>query len=146
MGEAKGRVERASKTMGKVKKTWMWASTKHDSTLTAQQSLQQVARRANAQVLNEHAAAAGVQAWAVAIYNKLPSAGGLFALIADSGVRPAKKWLHGFSEFTDLVAEGLELTSHLADAGHAERIEQDWEDAVKKAHATQAFHEHMVCR
>ncbi|KAM0702524.1 hypothetical protein Q7P35_009953 [Cladosporium inversicolor] len=123
---AKGKGERASKTMVKVERKGMWESTKHDSTLTAQKSLQQVARRANAQVLNEHAAAAGVQAWAVAIYGKLPSARGVVALIADSGVRPVKQWLRGFTE-----------------AGRAERIEQDWEDAVKRAHATHALHEHM---
>lgn len=142
---AKGKGERASKTMGKVERKGFWASTKHDSTITAQKSLQQVARRANAQVLNEHAAAAGVQAWAVAIYGKLPSARGVVELIADSGVRPVKQWLRGFSEFTHSVAEGLELTSRLAEAGRAERIEQDWEDAVKRAHATHALHEHMVC-
>jgi hypothetical protein len=37
------------------------------------------------------------------------------------------------------------LTFSTAAAGRAARIEQDWEDAVKKAIATHAFNERMVC-
>ena len=142
IGRAKGKVERASETINKVERTGMWASIKHYSEPTAHQSLHLVACRADAHILNEHA---GLQTWTVAFYSKLPSPKQLVEFITDSGVRPVKKWLHGFSEFTHLVAERLELTSHSATAGRAERDEQDWKDAVKRAHATHAFHEHMVC-
>jgi hypothetical protein len=37
------------------------------------------------------------------------------------------------------------LTLSIAAAGRAARIEQDWEDAVKKAIVTHAFNERMVC-
>ena len=140
--EGKGKVERASETMDKVERTGMWASIKHHSDPTAHQSLHLVACRADAHTLDKHA---GVQAWTVALYSKLPSAKDIFALVTDSSVRPVKKWLHGFSEFTHLVPKRLELTSHLAEAGRAERTEQDWKDAVKRAHETHALHEQMVC-
>lgn len=140
--EGKGKVERASETMDKVERTGMWASIKHYSDPTAHQSLHLLACRADAQILNQHA---GVQTWTVALYGKLPTATQVVEFIADSGVRPVKKWLYEFSEFTHLVAAKHELTSHLATAGRAERDEQDWKDAVKRAHATHALHEHMVC-
>lgn len=142
MGKAKGKVERASETVTRVERKGMWASIKHYSDPTAHQSLHLVACRADAHTLDKHA---GVQAWTVALYSKLPSAKDIFALVTDSSVRPVKKWLHGFSEFTHLVPKRLELTSHLAEAGRAERTEQDWKDAVKRAHETHALHEHMVC-
>jgi hypothetical protein len=144
MAGAKGKVEKASETVGKVERTGMLASFKHYSTSTAQQSLNvhSVARCANAHILNKHA---GVRTWAVALYSKLPSAKDFFALITDSSIRPVKDWLHGLSKFTRAVAGRLELTLYLAEAGRAERTEQEWEDAVKRAHAPHAFHEHMVC-
>jgi len=89
--------ERAGETMGKVERTGMWASIKHDPEPTAQQSLHSVARRAGAQLLDENA---GVRAWTLTFYGKLPSARSLIALITKSGVRPVKKWLRGFSKFT----------------------------------------------
>ena len=140
--EGKGKVERASETMDKVERTGMWASIKHHSDPTAHQSLHLVACRADAHILNQHV---GVQTWTVALYSKLPTAGQVVDFIADSGVRPVKKWLYGFSEFTHLVAAKHELTSYSATAGRAERNEQDWRDAVKRAHATDALHERMVC-
>jgi len=139
---AMGNVARASETMGEVERTEAWATIKQYTAPTAQQSLHLAAQRANAHLLVEHA---GVTTWTAAICSNLPSPKGIFALITDSGIRPVAKWLQGFSEFTHLVAERLELTLCLAAAGHAERAEQDWEDAVKRAHATHAFHEHMVC-
>ena len=142
IGKGKGKVEKASETMDKVERTGMWASIKHYSDPTAHQSLHLLACRADAHILNQHA---GLQTWTVALYRKLPTAGQVVEFIADSGVRPMKNWLHGFSEFTHLIAGRLELTSHLAAAGRAERDEQDWEDAVKRAYATHALHEHMVC-
>ena len=144
MAGAKCKVERASETVGKVERTGMLASFKHYSQSTAQQSLNMhsVARCANAHILNEHAA---VRTWAAALYSKLPSLRGFFALITDSGVRPVEQWLHSFSKFTHPVAQRLELTCCVAEAGRAERTEQDWQDAVKGAHATHEFHEHMVC-
>jgi hypothetical protein len=144
MAGAKGKVEKASETVGKVERTGMLASFKHYSTSTAQQSLNEhsVARCADAHILNEHA---GLRTWAVALYSKLPSPKDLFALITDSSIRPVQDWLHGMSKFTRPVAKRLELTFCLADAGRAERTEQEWQDAVKRAHAKHAFHEHMVC-
>ena len=144
--ERMGKVERASETMGEVERTEAWATIKHYTEPTAQQSLHSVAQRDNTHLLVEHA---GVSTWTAAICSKLPSPKGLVAFIADSGILPVKnvkKWLRGFSKFTHLVEERLELTLCLAAAGEAEteRIEQDWQDAVKKAHATHAFHEHMV--
>ena len=142
MGKAKGKVERASETVTRVERKGMWASIKHYSDPTAHQSLHLVAWRADAHILNQHV---GVQTWTVALYRKLPTAGQVVEFIADSGVRPMKNWLHGFSEFTHLVPKRLELTSHLAEAGRAERTEQDWKDAVKRAHETHALHEQMAC-
>jgi hypothetical protein len=136
------KVERASETMGEVERTEAWATIKHYTAPTAQKSLHLAAQRANAHLLVEHT---GVTTWTAAICSNLPSPKSIFALITDSSNRPVAKWLQGFSKFTHLVAERLELTLCLAAAGHAERAEKDWEDAVKRAHATHAFHEHMVC-
>ncbi|GAB7336372.1 hypothetical protein MBLNU13_g09099t1 [Cladosporium sp. NU13] len=123
MGKGKGKVERASQTTNKVERSGMWATIKHYSEPTAHQSLHLVACRADAHILNKHA---GAKTWTVALYSKLLSPKHLVELIADSGVRPVKKWLHGFTE-----------------AGRSERTEQDWEEAVKRAHASHALHEHM---
>jgi trans-aconitate methyltransferase len=89
--------ERTGERLGKVERTGMWTSTKHDSETTARQSLHAVARRAGVQLLDE---SAGVPAWSMAFYSKLPSAKRLIALVTRSGIRPLRKWLRSFSEFT----------------------------------------------
>ena len=143
IGKGKDKVGRASETTSKVERSGMWATIKHYPEPTAHQSLHLLACRADAHILDKHA---GAQNWTAALYTKLPSPRQLVQFIADSGVRPVREWLHGLSAFTHLPADRLELTLYLAEAGRAERTESDWEEAVKRAHATHAIHEHMVCR
>lgn len=140
--------ENVGEKMGNGEKSGMWADTKHPSDPTAQQSLQAIARLMEAETLNKNT---GVRAFSVALFGKLKSTERILALIINKlSLTSFKTWLWSLSEFAlPKTFQQNTLTSSAAPAGRAAkrsaRIEQDWEDAVKRARATHALHEHMVC-
>jgi hypothetical protein len=83
--------------MGDAGRSRMWTTTKRDSDPTAQESLQAIARRADAQQLNE---TTGLRAIPTTLYRNLPTTERFFALITTKpSVTPLKTWLWGLSKF-----------------------------------------------
>jgi hypothetical protein len=144
-------------------KTGMWAATKRDSDPTAKQSLEAIILRMN--ILDSNKRTKSSERTESALIKSLE---GLRANIPDSdertsfertklalsrsleglGMRPSagglKNWIWSFSKYLFPPQERQMLTSFTAPAGRAARIEREWADAVKKAHAKQAFHKQMV--
>jgi hypothetical protein len=83
--------------MGNEGKSGMWTATKLDSDPTAQESLQAIARRADAQQLNE---TTGLRAIPTTLYRNMPTTERLITLITTKpSVTPLKEWLWGLSKF-----------------------------------------------
>jgi hypothetical protein len=83
--------------MGDAGRSRMWTTTRLDSDPTAQESLQAIARRADAQQLN---GTTGLRAIPTTLYRKLPTTEQVFAIITTKpSVTPLKTWLWGLSKF-----------------------------------------------
>jgi hypothetical protein len=96
-GVSEGMGDAVRTGLGNEGETGMWTTTKLDSDPTAQESLQAIARRADAQKLNE---TAGLRAIPTTLYRNLPTTERLIALITTKpSVTPSKEWLWGCSKF-----------------------------------------------
>jgi hypothetical protein len=83
--------------MGDAGRSRMWTTTKLASDPTAQESLQAIARRADAQQLNE---TTGLRAIPTTLYRSLPTTERFVALITTKpSVAPLKTWLWDLSKF-----------------------------------------------
>jgi hypothetical protein len=145
-------------------KSGMWAATKRDSDPTAKQSLEAIILRTHK--LDSNKRTKSFERTKSALTKSLE---GLRANTLDSDERTKsfertklalsksfegfsmkssagglKNWIWSFSEYLFPPQKRQILTSFTAPAGHAARIEHEWAEAVKRAHAKQAFHEQMV--
>ena len=137
-------------------KTGMWAATKRDTDPTAKQSLEAIVLRMNTRESNNRTRS--LERTKLALSKNLeglrakPSTGGLKSALSKSleglHLKPStsglKNWIWSFSKYLFPPQKSQILTSFTAPAGRAARIERDWAEAVKEAHARQAFHKHMV--
>jgi hypothetical protein len=116
--------------------TGMWAATKKDTDPTAQASLEAILRRMNSQSSTERE------------HTFERSKMALRKNLEDLRFKPSfsdlKNWMWGFSKYLFPPQKCQVLTSFTASAGRASRTEREWEEAVKRAYATQAVHKHMV--
>jgi hypothetical protein len=116
--------------------TGMWAATKRDTDPTAQASLEAILRRTNSQSSNERE------------HTFERSKMALRKNLEDLRFKPSfsdlKNWMWGFSKYLFPPQKCQMLTSFTASAGRVARDEREWEEAVKRASATQAVHKHMV--
>ena len=121
---------------GSKPQTGMWAATKRDTDPTAQQSLQAILQRTNSPTSDgsEHTFERSKMA--------------LRKNLEDLRFKPSfsnlKNWMWGFSKYLFPPQKCQTLTLSIASAGRAARTEREWEEAVKRAYATQAVHKNMV--
>ena len=116
--------------------TGMWAATKKDSDPTAKQSLEAIILRMNTLDSNQR-----TETFERSRSSFSKSLEGLRAKPSLDGL---KNWIWSFSKYIFPPHKNQFLTSITAPAGRAARVEREWEEAGKEAHAKQAFHKHMV--
>jgi hypothetical protein len=116
--------------------TGMWAATKRDTDLTARQSLEGIARSMNSPASDEHEHT--FERSKMSLRKNLEDARFV------PSINDLKNWIWSFSKCLFPPQKGQMLTSFIASADRAARIERDWEEAVKKAYATHAVHKHMA--
>jgi hypothetical protein len=144
-------------------KTGMWAATKRDSDLTAKQSLEAIILCMNTLDSNKRTKSSErIQSALIKILEGLRASTpdsdkrtsfertklALSRSLEGLGMKPStgglKNWIWNISKYLFHHKTAKVLTSFAASAGRAARIEREWAESIKRAHAKQAFHKQMV--
>lgn len=112
----------------------MWRDTKRNSDPTAAQSLQAITRRA--EELNPNADNP--------IFSRPSLCKSLKKFLKKPSTRPLRNWIWSFSKSFFQSSHNCNLLTSIALAGRAAQTERDYQEALKRADETHAFHEHMV--